>query len=183
MKTQNNRPPTHFFVVLPAVACVLLLAGCSLQHRQPAQNIQPVRPEATEASRPRAQRPSMAPAPSAQWVLEKYSDLPIPKGYMLQANESFVFMQGALRSADLTYKGYLEVADLIRFYQEAMPTYGWRFLRLTGVRMKTITFVKGDELCEIIIMVHKPESESGTTHADGALEPVTTHLHIKLNAS
>jgi hypothetical protein len=114
--------------------------------------------------------------PSGKWILEQYTDLPIPKGYKLKAEDSFVFMQGTLRSVDLKYEGDRSEQALVRFYQESMPTHGWQFLRMTGVKMKTLTYVKGIELCEIIIMLHKPRrGESGEE-----ARPLT-HLHIKMN--
>ncbi len=166
MKQRTTRQSATLFLGV----CLWVLSGC-VPWQQPQAPVPRPSPEHQER---KAQRPSMQSAPSARWILQRYTDLPIPKGYTLRANESFVFMQGGLRSADLKYTGPLSVSDLIRFYQDSMPANGWRFLRMTGVRMKTITFFKGTELCEIIIMA--PMSESTPPDTEGM-----AHLHIKLN--
>ncbi len=114
----------------------------------------------------------MAPAPSAQWVVEKYTDLPIPTGFAFISNKSFVFMQGALRSADLTYDGSMSSSKLIRFYQDSMPANGWKLIRITGMMMKSMTFVKGGERCEITIHTRTNDENPQLVH---------TRLHIKLN--
>jgi len=160
------------FVVYFAV-----VSGCAAGRPTP-----PAPPAAPVSNRQEAtvRQPTMR-APSAQWILNHYTDLPIPNGYEFKPDESFVFVQDALRSADLKYEGNLPVEKLIRFYAEAMPTNGWQFLRMTGVKMKTITFVKAGEICEILIMTLAPRP-AGAQDEWEALPPPRTHLHIKLNA-
>ena len=119
--------------------------------------------------------------PSAEWIQGNFTDLPVPEGFALETNESFVFVQGSLRSADLSYSGTQAVSEVIRFYQDSMPTHGWRFLRMTGVRMKTLAYLSGDEICEIIMETHAPhdEHEAEEWHESGREN--VTHLHIKLH--
>jgi len=156
-----------------------LLSGCAFrQYSDSTQQTAATAPQkpATTSS-PKAEtitppRHAMAPAPSAQWILEKYTDLPIPAAFNFNSNKSFVFMQGALRSADLTYDGSMATPKLIRFYQDSMPANGWQLLRLTGMKMKTMTFVKGNERCEITIHSRVNEANPRLMH---------TRLHIKLN--
>ncbi len=133
----------------------------------------------------------MVTPPSADWIRGQFTDLPVPDGFTLVADESFVFVQGSVRSADLNYTGDRTVSELIGFYQESMSTSGWRFLRMTGVRMKTLSYLKGDEICEIIMEVHAPHDEHAELqHWESQHEEVQferereslTHLHIKLNA-
>ncbi|MFV1981085.1 MAG: hypothetical protein ACC655_08030 [Rhodothermia bacterium] len=107
--------------------------------------------------------------------------MPIPRGYEYKPDASFVFAQEGMRSADLRYEGELAVEELIRFYQESMPMNGWKFLRLTGVRMKTITFTKNGEMCEIIIMSVQPRRVEDDEWLPSPR--VSTHLHIKVNPS
>ncbi len=156
-----------------------LFSGCAF--RQYSDSTQQTAATATQksaaTSSPKAEtitppRNVMAPAPSAQWILEKYTDLPIPAAFNFNSNKSFVFMQGALRSADLTYDGSMSTPKLIRFYQDSMPANGWQLLRLTGMKMKTMTFLKGGERCEITIHSRINEENPRLVH---------TRLHIKLN--
>ncbi len=149
-----------------------LIGGCATSRTEPAVVQAPL---ATRA--PRVQTWPMRPAASAKWIAEQYTDLPIPKGFKFEPDKSFVFTQGSLRRADLNYEGVMTSRDVIRFYQDSMPTSGWQFLRLTGVRMKTLTFVKGNEMVEIIVEWHAPRAEH-----DAGQERMT-RLHIKLNPS
>ncbi len=138
-------------------------------------------------------RAGLVSAPSADWLEARFTDLPIPRDFTLLADESFVFLQGSLRSADLQYAGGETVSQLIRFYQESMPANGWRFVRMTGVRMKTLSYLKGNEICEIIIERHplgeKHEAERERMGARGQEgrwgldrgRDKLTHLHIQLN--
>lgn len=151
-----------------------LMAGCAALRPEPTV-AQPLPATVGEVG---TRMGPVMPAPSAQWIVQQYTDLPIPKDFRLVPNESFVFIQGTIRKADLNYEGALPVPDLIRFYQESMPTSGWQFLRMTGVRMKTLTYVKGHEVVEIIIESHAPHLEPGDEHEE---QPQgVTHLHIQL---
>lgn len=162
----------HALALSGAAGLFALIGGCATPRTESA--VAPATPAMRE---PRVQTRSMMPAPSAKWIAEQYTDLPIPKGFRFQPNKSFVFMQGSLRRADLNYEGAMTSRDVLRFFQDSMPTSGWQFLRLTGVRMKTLTFVKGNEMVEIIIASHEMHAEH-----DPGQEPMSS-LHIKLNPS
>lgn len=166
--------------VLRALICTAglcgLLTGCAAQ---PVQTPLAQLPPLTPSYRPSFSG-SLMPAPSAQWISQKYTDLPIPKDFRFLPDDSFVFIQGSQRRADLNYEGTLPPRDLIQFYQEAMPTHGWQFRRMAGVRMKTLTYVKGNELVDIIIESHAPHHEIGDAHEDEHQQQLMTHLHIQL---
>ncbi len=151
------------------------------------------------AAYPPAQSPRQVPRaqatvhpPSYEWLKEgAFADLPVPPSFELEPEESFVFLQGSSRSADLNYVGEGAVSEAIRFYQDEMPPLGWRFVRLTGIDMKTLSYSNGIEICEIILERHSVHSEQ---HASGAEEwdqgvsagpedtpKLQTHLHIKLH--
>ena len=108
------------------------------------------------------------------------------------SDESYVFLQGSIRSADLNYIGNAIVSDVIRFYQKEMPPLGWHLVRFTGINMKTLSYSKGVEVCEIILERHSEHSSapdaSGTEewHDGVSAGPddtpkLQTHLHIKLH--
>jgi len=54
-----------------------------------------------------------------------------------------------------------------------MPANGWQLVRITGMMMKSMTFVKGDERCEITIHTRVADDNNSNL--------VHTRLHIKLN--
>ena len=51
---------------------------------------------------------------------------------------------------------------------------------MAGVRMKTLTYVKGNELVDIIVESHAPHHEIGDAHEDEYQQRLMTHLHIQL---
>jgi hypothetical protein len=124
-----------------------------------------------------------------EWLQEgAFADLPVPPSFELEPDESFVFLQGSIRSADLNYVGEGAVSEAIRFYQEEMPPLGWHLVRLTGIDMKTLSYSKGIEICEIILERHSEQHASGaeewTRGVSAGPEDTAqfqTHLHIKLH--
>ena len=160
----------------------------------PSARPSPVAHAPTQASpRPVARVQATANPPSNEWLQRgAFADLPVPPGFELESDESFVFLQGSIRSADLNYVGDAPVSELIRFYQDEMPPLGWHFVRLTGINMKTLSYSNGIEICEIIFERHSERSlvphASGTEEWDQGVSAgpddtpkLQTHLHIKLH--
>ena len=172
MKRFTNRAAA----LAPMAGLCGLMVGCAVEAVQsPVAYVSP--PGSSDAA---SSRFSMMPAPSAQWISQQYTDVPIPKSFRLEPDESFVFMQGTQRRADLSYEGSLPAQDVMQFYQETMPAHGWQFLRMAGVRMKTLTYIKGDEMIEIIVERHDPHAEPTHERAHEMEEQSVTHLHIQL---
>ncbi len=177
-------------VLVIALAVGVLSSGCAMRSAQPSPVARPPA-EATPRPVPRAQ--ATVNPPSVEWLQKgTFADLPVPPGFELESDESFVFLQGEMRSADLNYVGEGAVSEVIRFYQDEMPPFGWHFVRLTGVDMKTLSYSKGTEICEIILERHSEHSPAAhTSGTEERLEAVSegpedtpefqTHLHIKLH--
>ncbi len=171
-----NRFCSHGAALARMAGLCGLMVGCAAEAVQsPVGYVSP--PVFSDAA---PSRRSMMPAPSALWISEHYTDVPIPKSFRLEPDESFVFMQGTQRRADLSYEGSLPARDVMQFYQEAMPANGWQFLRMTGVRMKTLTYVKGNEMIEIIVEQHDPHDEPTHEREHEMEQQSVTHLHIQL---
>lgn len=193
---------TLILALLAAVGVSLVvISGCASPGgvRSTYNTQSPAGPAATPSAAPGSVQSVAAGtsrASSPEWAQERFEDVPVPPGFSLDQDSSFTFVQGPLRQADLRYAGSESVARVIRFYQETMPNSGWSFLRLTGVQMKTITYLKNDEVCEVIVESHdeshsEPHSE-GIEHVEGR-DPrspewqdsegeTVTHLHIKVGA-
>lgn len=91
---------------------------------------------------------------SAPQVLEpqavlKFSDLPIPSGFELLDKESYSFENAGVRVAVLKYKGKANVDQIINFYKEQMPMYGWTLLNIIEYGERLLNLEKGSELCVI----------------------------------
>ena len=123
-------------ILLPIAA---LSSGCAMRPAQPA----PLGyPPAQSPSRQVSGAQATTNPRSNQWLQEgAFADLPVPPSFELEPDESFVFLQGSIRSADLNYVGEGAVSEVIRFYQDEMPPLGWHFVRLTGINMKTLSAV------------------------------------------
>ena len=187
---QISRSPGVTAVLVIAFASGVLSSGCAIRSTQPS----PVaRPPAQASPRPVPRAQATVNPPSVEWLQEgAFADLPVPPGFELKSDESFVFLQGSMRSADLNYVGEGAVSELIRFYQDEMPPLGWHFVRLTGINMKTLSYSNGIEICEIIFERHSERSlvphASGTEEWDQGVSAgpddtpkLQTHLHIKLH--
>ncbi len=184
------RLPDVTAVLVIAFASAALSSGCAMRPAQPS----PVaRPPAQASPRPVSRAQATVNPPSVEWLQKgAFADLPVPPGFELESDESFVFLQGSIRSADLNYIGDATISELIRFYQNEMPPFGWQFVRLTGVDMKTLSYSNGIEICEIILerhSEHPPAAHASSTeerHQAVSAGPedtpkLQTHLHIKLH--
>ncbi len=184
------RLPDVTAVLVIAFASAALSSGCAMRPAQPS----PVaRPPAQASPRPVSRAQATVNPPSVEWLQKgAFADLPVPPGFELESDESFVFLQGSIRSADLNYIGDGPISELIRFYQDEMPPFWWQFVRLTGIDMKTLTYSNGIEICEIILERHSEHSPaahtSGTEERHQAVSAgpedtpkLQTHLHIKLH--
>ena len=183
---QPPRLPVATAVLVIAFALVALSSGCAMRPAQPA----PVGyPPAQAPSRQVSGAQATTNPPSNEWLREgAFADLPVPPSFELEPDESFVFLQGSIRSADLNYVGEGAISEVIRFYQDEMPPLGWHFVRLTGINMKTLSFSNGIEICEIILERHSEQHASGDEewHQGVSAGPedtqkFQTHLHIKLH--
>lgn len=148
-----KRSTRHRLAFAIATIGLWIAAGCT--NWQPPPPAQPL-PTATQPRPAPVVKSAAESTPLDLWASDHYTDLPVSDGYEYISSESFVFAQEGIRSADLRYEGEQTVEELIRFFQESLPANGWRFLRLTGMRMKTVTFTKQGEMCEIIVMSTQP---------------------------
>ena len=188
---QILRLPGVAAVQLIVLAAAALLPGCAMLPELPFLIDHPPTQSSPSREVPRAQ--PTGNSHSDEWLQgSAFADLPIPPNFELMSDESYVFLQGSIRSADLNYIGNAIVSDVIRFYQKEMPPLGWYFVRFTGINMKTLSYSNGVEICEIILERHSEHSSapdaSGTEewHDGVSAGPddtpkLQTHLHIKLH--
>lgn len=98
-----------------------------------------------------------APLPGNQWVGTRFEAIPIPQGFTLDYDASYLNVsENGPRVADLRYSGRTALTDVLTYVQRGMLDNGWRLTSLTGVAIKTLRYTKEDEECEIV--VHKDDS-------------------------
>ena len=87
----------------------------------------------------------------AKEVPEKYriSDLPVPDNYRFDEDKSFIFETETLRTGILVYNGGRKISEVIEFYKEEMPKYGWSLINIFQHKNATMLYEKEDWICEI----------------------------------
>ncbi|MCM8765896.1 MAG: hypothetical protein NC920_03515 [Candidatus Omnitrophica bacterium] len=83
--------------------------------------------------------------------LLKFSDVPVPQGFRLIANESFIFQNENGRVGLLRYAGSPTADQAVNFYRQQMPVNGWFLLNVIEYGRRVLNFEKGEETCIITI--------------------------------
>ena len=89
----------------------------------------------------------------------KFSDLPVPGGFKLLAQESYSFEAGGVRVGLLKYQGKADVDQVINFYKEQMAMYNWELLNVVEFGQRLMNFDRESESCIISLF---PKGKSVT---------------------
>ena len=84
-------------------------------------------------------------------TLLKFQDVPVPTGFKIIPDESFIFDNDITRLGLLKYSGRANGSTIVRFYRDQMPLYNWRFVNLIEFGTRIINFDRDDQTCTIII--------------------------------
>ncbi len=106
--------------------------------------------------------PLAADLPAIQWRGTQFEDVPIPPDFTLDYDASYMNVSGEgwrARVADLRYTGEGLLTEALSNVQQGMHRSGWRLTSLTGVAIKSLRFIKGEEECQVIIR----EGDEGET--------------------
>jgi len=130
---------TRFF----AFASVLFFCSCA------SQSVPPINPIAS----PQQSFDSTAPVSSTptQPLFYDFPDIPVPHELAVQRNDSYVYQEGKIRAGILTFRGRVEAASLIRFFQMELPRKGWIPKGGFRYRRSMLLFEKVDKICVIDI--------------------------------
>lgn len=101
----------------------------------------------------------------------RFEDLPVPVGFKLESNKSFIFQADNTRVALLKYTGRAKPQDLIEFYQTQMLQYNWNLLNVVEYDRSILSFERGKESCLV------------TIETKGAKKTVTISLAPKAKGS
>ncbi|MGE4357752.1 MAG: hypothetical protein AB7E08_04285 [Candidatus Omnitrophota bacterium] len=111
------------------IFCLIFLMGCA---SFPIQRTSPDKPLET--------------AP-----LLKFADVPVPQGFKLIADESFIFQNEEGRVGLLRYTGSPTADQVVNFYREQMPQHGWFMLNVVEYGRRVLNFEKEAESCIITV--------------------------------
>lgn len=106
----------------------------------------------------------------------RFSDLPVPAGFKLIQDRSFVFQAEGVRVALLKYTGRAKTPDLVDFYKEQMLLYNWDLLNVVEYGKIILNFERGRQSCIVNIEsrgMKKLVTISLAPRGGGGLEPQT----------
>jgi hypothetical protein len=81
----------------------------------------------------------------------RFSDVPVPVGFKLISDRSFILESGGVRAGVLRYTGKANIEDVIRFYKRQMPIYNWALLNVLEYGEHMLNFERENESCLITI--------------------------------
>ena len=81
----------------------------------------------------------------------RFSDLPVPAGFKLLEDSSFVFETEDTRVALLKYSGRANQQDLLDFYKEQMLLYNWELLNIVEYEKSILNFQRSRQSCIITL--------------------------------
>ena len=116
--------------VMSAV-CLMLLSACV---STPSRGSDP-----TQVS-------SLEPA-----AMLKMQDVPVPAGFVFVPEESYAFQSTNFRAGLLRYKGKGGGDQVIVFFKEQMPMYGWNLVNIVEYERRLLSFEKDQEACIITV--------------------------------
>jgi len=96
----------------------------------------------------------------------RFEDVPVPDGFDIMRDRSFVFQDTSTRVGFLKYIGREDPNKIIAFYKTQMPLYNWNLLTVVEYGNISINFSKGNENCIITIL-----PSSGKSIIDIMLSP------------
>jgi hypothetical protein len=82
----------------------------------------------------------------------KFSDVPVPAGFNLLAQNSYFFESQGVRVGVLKYQGRANPDRVINFYKEQMPMYNWTLLNITEFGERLMNFERENETCIISLL-------------------------------
>ncbi len=77
----------------------------------------------------------------------RFSDIPVPAGLKLVAQESYSFESSGMRVALLKYKGKANPDQTVTFFKEQMPMYGWNLINAIEYGQRILNFDREQETC------------------------------------
>jgi len=118
--------------------------------------------------------PAKAPQDQQKPIdVSRFADIPVPAGFKLDTEKSFVFENPSMRAGVLIYTGSGKLTPLSAFYRENMPLNGWKFVSGFEMKEAVLNFQKEGWNCVVNIR------EDYSTKITINVGPTETHPQIK----
>lgn len=85
----------------------------------------------------------------------RFEDLPVPEGFILYREESFIFENDKTRMGTLSYIGKSNFESLIDFYRKNMALNGWNLMNSVEFDVVVLNFEKDEESCVVTLKKRK----------------------------
>lgn len=97
------------------------------------------------------QKPDKPTQPLESAKILKFEDVPVPQGFKLLSNESFIFETDTTRVGLLKYSGGPSADQVVSFYKEQMIQYGWSMINVVEYGRRILNFEREDQSCVITV--------------------------------
>ena len=152
----NSKLPGKLLHLLSALAIFSCLYGCQAPSSGATAEDEAIRP-------------------SEKLVVDpdgRLSDVPVPLGASFQSDSSTSYETGTLRRVDHTYGIWAKEPLVRRFYEDNMPSHGWKLINsIAGEDSYSMNYKKGRESCRINI---RPKIWPFQTLIEIRIQPVTS---------
>ncbi|UCB57414.1 MAG: hypothetical protein JSV30_02195 [Candidatus Omnitrophota bacterium] len=92
-----------------------------------------------------------APGSLAVTAKLRFHDVPVPAGFKLEQDKSFIFQAEGTRVALMKYAGRAKTQELINFYKEQMALYNWNLLNVVEYGRSVLNFEREEQSCIVTI--------------------------------
>ncbi len=92
-------------------------------------------------------------------MLYLFDDIPVPQGFKIDKEKSFIYRAGNQKSGILYLVGGMKPKKVKEFYLENLPAHGWKLLNLFEWKETFMNFMKEGWILNIQI---SPKWESGS---------------------
>ncbi len=117
-------------IAMMMIICVFVIAGCT-----------------TGSYRVNSSDYHEDPNMLALAPVQRFEDLPVPSGFALHRQESFIFQNNRIRMGTMSYIGNADFTSIIEFYKRNMAANGWSLLTSVEFNKVIMSFEKDSEGC------------------------------------
>lgn len=97
------------------------------------------------------QKESLEPQNLEPSAMLRFTDLPVPAGFKILPEKSFILESGGMRAGILRYTGKADAQSAVLFYKNQMPIYNWALLSVLEYGQRMLNFERENESCVITI--------------------------------
>ena len=131
-----RRRSNHTGVILIILCSILFISGCANMPMRRSESDSEI---------------NGAPMGLAVASRLKFDDVPVPNGFRIIREDSFIFQDSSVRIGLIKYAGRPNVEDLVNFYKDQMPLYNWNLINIVEYGRAVINFEREDQTCIVTV--------------------------------